>query len=255
MITIKTPEEIALMREGGIILRRVADTVAEAAKEGTRLSDLDTLARDCITQAGGTPSFLGYKAEWAKKPYPAAICTSVNEVIVHGIPNNYALKTGDILKIDVGLKYKGWHTDVTVTVGIGTITKEANYLIKAARDALTLAIDQCYPNKTVGDIGFAIKSYIRKQGLYVPKNLSGHGIGKKLHEEPTIFNEGRPDTGYKLREGMVLAIEPMVAVGTNEVVELPDGSFITQDKSLSAEFEDTVAITAQGPIVLTKKTL
>lgn len=252
-IHIKTSEEIALMREGGEKLRRVTQAIAEAAEEGVVLKELDKLARALIKKEGGEPAFLGYKPEWARKAYGAAICASVNTVIVHGLPGNYTLKTGDIVKIDIGLKYKGFYTDCAVTVGIGTISHEAQRLIQVTRDALILAIDQCVVGNTVGDVGFAINAYVRKNGFNVAKGLTGHGIGRSLHEDPVVKNEGKPGVGARLAAGMALAIEPMVVTGSGETVQtISDESFATMDKGLSAHFEDTVAITADGPQVLTK---
>ena len=253
MIHLKTPEEIALMREGGEKLRRVAHALAEAAHEGVALKELDKRARALMKKEGGEPAFLGYKPRWARTVYRAAICASVNEVIVHGFPNNYGLKKGDILKIDIGLKYKGWYTDLALTVPVGAITDEAERLINVTRDALLLAIDQCLVGNTVGDISFAINAYVRKHGFNVAQGLTGHGIGRNLHEDPVVKNEGKPGTGEKLKAGMVLAIEPMVVQGSGETVQVPtDESFATKDGGLSAHFEDTVAITAEGPVVLTK---
>ena len=252
MIQLKTPEEIAVMAEGGAILRRVTDALAEAAKPGVRLKELDALAKRLMEEAGGTPAFLGYKPAWAEKPYAASICASVNDVIVHGVPDAYRLKQGDIVKLDLGLKHKGFYTDTAITVPIGAVSDEARRLIAVTRDALTLAIDQCVPGEAIGEIGFAIHSYVRKQGMHIAKGLTGHGIGRRLHEDPVVWNEAKPGQGVRLAPGMVIAIEPMVAIGTGATVELPDESFATKDGSLSAHFEHTVAITADGAIVLTK---
>lgn len=252
MIQLKTPEEIQLMKEGGAILRRIQATLEETAKEGIRLKELDTLAKRLMEEAGGTPSFLNYTPTWAETAYPASICASVNDIVVHGIPDAYRLRNGDVLKIDLGLKYKGFHTDTATTVGIGEISTEAKNLIAVTRDSLTLAIDQCMVGNAVGDIGFAINSYVRKQGMHVAKGLTGHGIGRHLHEDPVVYNEGKPGAGMKLIPGMVIAIEPMVTVGSGAMKELPDGSFRTAERAISAHFEHTVAITAEGPIILTK---
>lgn len=251
MFSIKTSEEIAIMAEGGAILRRVATTLAETAKEGVRLKELDVLAKKLMEDAGGTPAFLNYKPAWAAKPYKASICASVNDVIVHGIPGKYALKSGDVLKLDLGLKYRDFHTDTAVTVGIGTISDEAKRLIAVTRDALLLALDQCVIGNTVGDIGFAVHSYVRKNGFHVAKGLTGHGIGRALHEDPVVLNEGKPKTGMRLVRGMALAIEPMVCAGNGGVKELDDESFTTMDGGLSAHFEHTIAITEDGPRILT----
>lgn len=253
MILLKTPEEIILMAEGGAKLRRVATALTDAAREGVTLKELDQLARKLMKREGGEPAFLGYKPAWARKAYGAAICASINNVIVHGLPGRYALKKGDILKIDTGMKYNGWYTDLALTVGIGEITDEAQRLIKVTRDALLLAIDQCVVGNTIGDIGFAINAYVRKNGFNVAQELSGHGIGRSLHEDPVVKNEGKPGAYARLEAGMVLAIEPMVVVGSGEILQIPsDESFATKDGGLSAHFEDTVAITVEGGVILTK---
>lgn len=240
------------MAEGGAILRRIQAELERSAKEGVRLKELDLLAKRLMEEAGGTPSFLNYTPAWAETAYPASICASVNDIVVHGIPDAYRLRNGDVLKIDLGLKYKGFHTDTATTVGVGEISTEAKNLIAVTRDSLTLAIDQCMVGNAVGDIGFAINSYVRKQGMHVAKGLTGHGIGKHLHEDPVVYNEGKPGAGMKLIPGMVIAIEPMVTVGSGAMKELPDGSFRTAERAISAHFEHTVAITAEGPIILTK---
>ena len=252
MIHKKTAEEIALMAEGGALLRAVTATLVEAAKEGVRLKELDTLAEKCMREAGGVPAFLGYKPAWAEKAYNASICASVNDVVVHGVPSAYRLKQGDIVKLDLGLKYKGFYTDTAVTVGIGDISDEAKQLLAVTRDSLTLAIDQCVVGNTVGDIGFAINSYVRKHGLRVARGLTGHGIGRHLHEDPVVPNEAKPGTGARLEAGMVIAIEPMVTMGSGETIQLKlDESFATKERVLAAHFEHTVAITDAGPQVLT----
>ncbi len=252
MIQKKTAEEIALMAEGGAILRAVTEKLAEAVREGTRLKELDALAEKLMRDAGGEPAFKGYKPAWAEKAYPASICASVNDVVVHGIPSAYRLKPGDIVKIDLGLKYKGFYTDTAVTVGVGEISEEAKRLMAVTQDSLTLAIDQCIVGNTVGDIGFAVNSYVRKHGLRVAKGLTGHGIGRHLHEDPVVPNEAKPGTGARLEAGMVIAVEPMVTLGSGETVQLKlDESFATKERVLAAHFEHTIAITEAGPQVLT----
>lgn len=252
MIHKKTVEEIAIMTEGGKILRTVTDALAAAAKEGVRLKELDAMAEKLMKDAGGEPAFLGYKPVWAKKPYPASICASINDVVVHGIPSAYKLKAGDIVTLDLGLKYKGFYTDTAVTVGIGDISDEAKQLIAVTKDSLMLAIDQCVVGNTVGDIGFAVNAYVRKHGMRVAKGLTGHGIGRHLHEDPVVPNEAKPSTGVKLVAGMVLAVEPMVTLGSGETIQLTlDESFATKERVLAAHFEHTVAITDAGPQVLT----
>lgn len=252
MANLKTEAEIEIMAEGGKILARVRDRLAIEAKEGITLRKLDELAEKLIREAGAVPAFLGYRPGGAEKPYPSSICASVNEVIVHGLPTNYKLKSGDVLKIDLGVLYKSFYTDTAITVGIGQISPEAKKLISTTKKALELAIENCQLGKTLGDIGFIINKYTRSQGFKVVKGLTGHGVGKRLHEEPTVFNEGREGTGPKLVPGMVLAIEPMLSAGDPEIVQLEDESYATRDGSLSAQFEHTVAITENGPYILTR---
>lgn len=252
MIHKKTAAEIAIMAKGGAILHMVTESLASAVIAGARLKDLDMMAEKLIKEAGGEPAFLGYKPAWAKKAYPASICASVNDVVVHGIPSAYKLKEGDIVKLDLGLKYKGFYTDTAVTVAVGEVSDEAKQLIAVTKDALTLAIDQCVVGNAVGDIGFAINSYVRKHGMHVARGLTGHGIGKHLHEDPVVPNEAKPGTGAKLEAGMVLAIEPMVTLGSGETIQLKlDESFATKERVLAAHFEHTVAIMDAGPQILT----
>ncbi len=232
-------------------MRRVAQIVANQAGAGVGLKDLDELARKEMAEAGGKPAFLNYRPAGARKPYPASICTSVNEVIVHGLPTNYQLKNGDLLKIDFGLIYKDFYTDIALTVGIGNISTTASQLINVTRKALDLAIEQCYVGKALGDIGFAISRFVKKNGFSVAKGLTGHGIGRHLHEDPSVFNEGQSGKGMKLEPGLVIAIEPMISAGGPEIIQLPDESYAMKDGSLSAHFEDTIAITEGGPLVLT----
>ncbi len=240
------------MRIAGKILVSVAKEVVAAAKDGTRLKDLDILARDLIRKAGGEPAFLGYRPYGAKKAYPSSICASINDVIVHGIPGQYKLKSSDILKLDFGVRYEGYYADAAWTVPIGKISAEAVKLIETTRNALKLAVKQCKTGKTLGDIGFAIQDYVKKHGFKVVQGLTGHGIGKELHEDPSVYNDGQKGKGLKLEPGMVLAIEPMVSVGSPQIVQLKDDSYATVDGSLSAHFEHTVAITENGPEVLTE---
>lgn len=221
------------------------------AKAGTRLIDLDRLAKEIIENNKAQSAFFRYRPEKTSKPFPAFICASVNDAVVHGIPNFYVLKTGDLLKIDIGINYRGYITDAAETLTIGSVTKEANLLIRATREALEKGIKACRVNNTLGDIGHAIEKTAKKYNVSVIRRLGGHGVGFKLHEEPTVYNFGVLKTGLVLKEGIVLALEPMFCLGSGEIIELSDGSFITADNTLSAHFEHTVAITKSGPKVLT----
>lgn len=252
MTILKSKEEISKIKSAGEILGSVAKKVLEEAGVGVFLSDLDDLARLLIERAGAKPAFLGYKPQGAKKPYPASICASVNETIVHGIPGKYKLKEGDILKLDFGVYYKGYFVDAAWTLGIGRISEEGQNLIDVTREALNLALKECFAGKTLGDIGYAIGSFVRKSGFFVAEGLTGHGVGKNLHEFPNVFNEGKKGQGLKLEEGLVLAIEPMVAAYTGKIKQKEDDSFVTADGSLSAHFEHTVIVGKNGPQILTE---
>ena len=250
MALVKTQPEIETIARAGAILREVLDTLKIEIKEGMTLLELDVRARVLIEALGGEPAFLGYKPAGATRPYPATLCTSVNNVVVHGTPTNYKLKTGDIVSIDGGVKINGWYSDAAFTVGVGTISPATKKLISITEEALELGIAAARGGNTVGDIGNAIGTFVKKNGLYVVKGLTGHGVGKKLHEEPSIFNEGKSGSGPKLVPGMVIAIEPMVAIGTNEIVQLADESYGTRDGSVAAHFEKTIVITNDEARVL-----
>ena len=250
-MTLKSPKEISIMREGGELLAGILRRLTDEAQDGVTLQQLDKLARELIKEVGGEPAFLGYRPHGAKKSYPAAICTSLNEVVVHGVPTNRKLQSGDILKIDLGLKYKRFYTDTAITVGIGKIFPAAEKLITVCREALSLAIKNCRPDKRLGDLGAVVSRFVKLHKFSVIKGLCGHGVGKELHEAPIVPNEGRPNTGLKLLPGMVLAIEPMISAGSPYIIQLPDESYATSDGSLSAQFEHTVAITENGCQILT----
>lgn len=250
-IRLKSEKDLIILRESGKILASVLEVLKNAARAGVKLSYLDEVARKLIKEAGAKPAFFGYQPEGASKPYPAAICTSMNEVVVHGLPTDYALKPGDVLKIDLGVDYKGYITDAASSVGIWPISKEAEKLMAVTERALREAIRVLASGGHLGDIGAAAEEIVKKSGFQVIKNLTGHGVGFELHEDPTIYNYGRRGEGIELKPGMVLAIEPMVSVSSSRVVQQVDDSFITEDGSLSAHFEHTVAITEKGVEVLT----
>ncbi len=250
-VTIKTPEEIEIMARGGEILMRAIQKMVVAARVGATPKELDAIAERIIRDEGAKPAFLGYQPHGAVRLYSATICASVNDVIVHGLPTHYALHSGDVLKIDVGVLYKGFHTDGAVTVGIGEINTEATRLIEATKKALILGIRSARIGNKIGDIGHAIGKYIHEKGFSVVEGLTGHGIGRELHEDPSIFNDARAGSGIIIKEGMVFAIEPMTSAGGPKIYKLPDDSYATEDKSISAQFEHTVAITKNGPRILT----
>lgn len=250
-IRLKTEEEIGKIAAAGKILARVLKEISNSAKSGVRLKDLDKLAFDLIKKSDAEPAFLGYRPKSAKRPYNASICASVNDVVVHGFPTNYILKEGDILKIDIGVKYQSFYSDAAVTIGIGEISRTGELLIKAAKTALEEAIKIARTGNTLGDIGWIIDATAKKYKFKTIKGLTGHGIGRELHEDPTVYNFGERGKGVKIESGMVLAIEPMLAVSTNKVLQRPDESWATSDGSLSAHFEHTIAATNKEPIILT----
>ena len=252
MIRLYSPSEIEILAASGKILADVFKKIIQEVKAGVVLKDLDDLAYKLIKKAGAEPAFLGYRPNAAKHPFPYSICASLNEVIVHGKPLDYKLKNGDVLKIDCGVKYRGFHSDAAATIGVGNISKEARKLINATKLALERVTEQARVGNHLDDIGWAISETAKKFGVKVIKELTGHGIGRKLHEEPTIYNFGKRGRGIELKSGMVLAIEPMFAIGTEKIIQKKDESWATADGSLSAHFEHTVAITPTGCQVLTK---
>ncbi len=251
MITIKTQAEIEIMTMAGRILSAVMQQVSTATVEGITLLELDHLAERLTRLAGAIPGFLGYQPHGAGKPYPATICASINEIVVHGVPTKYKLRSGDLLKLDFGVELNGYYADAAVTIPIGIISKQAQHLVNTTRQALMSGIKQMRIGNSLGDIGHAIEFIVKSRGFHVVEGLTGHGIGRELHEDPSVFNTGKIGSGPKLIEGMVLAIEPMVAVGTSKIIKLHDDSYATADGSLSAHFEHTVAITKDGPVILT----
>ena len=253
-ITIKTKEEIEILKKSGRILADVLKELQVLAKPGVSTGFLDKKAESMILARGGEPAFLNYHPAFMEKPYPASLCASLNNVIVHGLPSEKdILKNGDILKLDLGVKYKNLFTDSAVTIGIGELTEEKQKLINFTKRALELAIDEVKPDNHIGDIGFAIENYIESNGFYVIEILVGHGVGHAIHEEPNVPNYGKKGSGPQLRAGMVIAIEPMVSLKGKDVVLSKDGfGYETLSGSLSAHFEHTVAVTEYGNEVLTK---
>lgn len=247
MITIKTPEEIQIMREGGKILASVIKEIEKQAVPGITTKELDRAAEALILKHGAEPSFKGYDG------FPYSLCTSVNENIVHGFPSDYALKNGDLLKLDLGILYKGYNTDMAVTVAVGEVSFEAKRLINVTKKSLRLAIKKVKIGNTIGDIGNTIQRCVEEQGFGVVKDLCGHGIGKNIHEDPKIPNFGKRRSGPELVEGMVICIEPMVTAGDYNLKKAKDNyGYATKDNSLTAHFEHTIVVTKSGPLVLTE---
>ena len=251
-VIIKTKEEIEILREGGKRLASILAKVAKKVAPGVSTADLDKYAHDLIVEGGDEPAFLNYKPEGQSKAYPASLCTSVNNEVVHGIPNpNKILKEGDIISIDLGLKHKGMFTDHAITVPVGKVDKASTKLLEMTAEALLVGIEQAKAGNTVGDIGHAIEQFVaRKYGIV--RELSGHGVGVKIHEDPFIPNYGKAGKGQKLVPGMVVAIEPMLNIGRADIITLSDGYTIkTADGSRSAHFEHTVLITENEAEILT----
>lgn len=249
MINLKSKEEIEIMKEGGAIAARILKKLAESVETGISTMDLDNIASSEIKKAKARASFLGHAG------YPAHICTSLNSQIVHGIPSPVVvLKEGDIIGIDIGIFFKGFHTDTALTVGVGKIDYDKKQLIKITKEALDKGIELVKPNIYLGDVQNRIQNVIEGAGFAIIRDLAGHGIGRNLQENPSIPNYGRKNSGPVLKEGMVLAIEPMTTNGDWHVKILADGWTVeTIDGSLSAHFEHSVAITNDGHTILTQE--
>ena len=247
MITLKSGEEIIRMRDAGRIAAIAREIGGEHVKEGVSTAQIDREIKKCILSHGAKPSFLGYGG------FPASACISVNEEIIHGIPSSgKILKNGDIVKIDVGAFYKGYHGDCAATFAVGQISEEAQRLIDVTKQSFFEGIAAIGEGKRIGDIGHAVQSYVEKNGFSVVREYIGHGIGRNLHEDPEVPNYGAPGRGQRLRPGMTLAIEPMVNVGDWHVRVLNDQwTVVTVDGKLSAHYENTVAITENGVLILT----
>ena len=246
MVSIKSQEEIEIMAEGGKILAGVMAELEKKIRPGIATKELNEFAEELIFKSGGKPSFKGYGG------FPAALCTSINEEIVHAVPSERTLKDGDIVSLDLGLEYKGFHTDMARSLVAGKAGKEVLELIKATKGALSVGIREVRPGNTFGDIGNAIQRYVESRGFGVIRELCGHGIGKELHEDPQILNYGRKGMGLKVKSGMVLCLEPMVSSGDWAIARTADRfGFRTKDGSLSCHFEDTIAVTKNGAKILT----
>ncbi|HTY40194.1 MAG TPA: type I methionyl aminopeptidase, partial [Candidatus Paceibacterota bacterium] len=213
MTTLKNEKEILLMTEAGKRLGAVLATLKKAVRPGITTKELDALAYQLITAPGDTPAFLGYQPDGAAVPYPATLCASVNDGVVHGLPGGRQLAEGDIVKLDLGLIHKGYYVDAAVTVPVGKISARTRKLVAVTEEALARAVKAARPGRTLGDIGHAVQEFVEANGFSVVRALTGHGIGKDLHEDPAVYNFGTPGTGERLRPGMTLALEPMVNAG------------------------------------------
>lgn len=251
MFFLKSKKQIEGIHKSGKILARVLNILSRKAKPGVSLIELDNLAFNLIKEENAKPAFLGYRPMPDSEPFPGTVCLSLNEEIVHGIPRPKKLTSGDILKIDGGVDYKSFISDAALTVGIGEISPKLAKLIKTVKRALAMAIKTAKIGNCLGDIGWAIQKVIESNGFSVIKELTGHGVGIYLHEEPVVLNYGKPGLGMKLKEGMVLAIEPMASLGKGDIIEKTSGAFATADNSIAAHFEKTIAVAKNGGKILT----
>ncbi|TDC27579.1 type I methionyl aminopeptidase [Streptomyces sp. 8K308] len=253
MVEIKTDAALETMRESGRVTARALAAVREAARPGVSLRDLDEIAHAVIRDAGAKPAFLDYHPGFAPTPYPGVICASVNDAIVHGIPTDYRLRDGDLLSVDCGAYLDGWASDSAISFTIGEADAEDQRLLDTTREALNAGIAAAVVGARIGDIAHAIGRVARTAGYGIPDGFGGHGIGRRMHEAPDVPNEGRPGRGYPLKHGLVLAIEPMLlAGGRDDYHPAADGwTLRTNDGSRAAHFEHTVAITNEGPRILT----
>lgn len=248
-INIKTPYELKIMREAGRINAESLAAAVALAKPGATTAEMNEAFEAVQKEYDVFSPFKDYPGPY---PYPASICASVNDELVHGIPNKRKLQEGDIVSIDCGTVYQGFVGDMAVTIPIGKVDQVTERLIKVTKQALDIAISKMVPGNTTGDIGYAVQTFVEEQGFYITRTYTGHGVGRKMHEGPQVPNYGKPGRGMKLREGMTIALEPMVLVGTGKtIVKDDDWTVASADGSLTAHFEHTVAVTADGPQILT----
>lgn len=247
MITIKTDEEIALMRESGKLTKNVLDLIGREIRVGMSTKDLDKIAYDYIKSCGAYPSFLGYSG------YPASICASIDDMVVHGIPSDdEIIRDGQIVSIDVGVEFNGWQGDAARTFLVGNVSEEKRKLVKVTEECFFKAIENLCDGTPLGNIGYNVQTHAEANGFSVVRALVGHGIGKEMHEDPSVPNYGRKGTGIRLKKGMVIAIEPMINAGVYQVDFMADGWGVrTRDRKPSAHYENTVAITENGVEILT----
>jgi methionyl aminopeptidase len=254
MIQIKSDAEVDLMRAAGLVVGRTLEALRAAAVPGVTTAALDELAEATIRDAGAIPSFKGYQPHPSVPPFPGSICASVNDEIVHGIPGPRKLRDGDVISIDCGAILEGWHGDAAITVGVGEVSPQAQALMDACEESMWRGLAAASPGGRVSDISHAVESYVREQpaGYGIVEEYGGHGIGTEMHQAPHVLNYGRPGRGPRLQRGLVLAVEPMLTLGSPRTRELDDHWTVsTVDGQVAAHFEHTVAVTADGPWVLT----
>ncbi len=248
-IVIKSPQEIATLREAGRINARALETVRQMIRPGVTTGELDAAAEEVIRKAGATPTFKGYPGPY---PYPASLCVSINEQLVHGIPGKRKLQEGDIVSIDCGSTFEGFVGDSAFTIGVGEVSPTARRLIETTEQALYVGIDKMRANNRVGDVSAAIQEFVERSGFNVTREYTGHGVGRQMHEGPQVPNYGTPGRGQILRAGMTIALEPMVLVGTAKTRVMPDQwTVVSADGSLTAHWEHSVAITDGDALILT----
>ncbi|MFF5533426.1 type I methionyl aminopeptidase [Streptomyces cinerochromogenes] len=255
MMELKTATSIDAMHEAGRVVGRALTAVRNAARVGVSLLELDEVAREVLREAGASSPFLGYRPSFAPTPFPAVICASVNDAIVHGIPTGYRLRDGDLLSVDCGAELDGWVGDSAISFVVGRPRPADLRLVETAEQALAAAVEAAVPGNRIGDIAHAVGRVCRTAGFGIPQGFGGHGVGRRMHEEPEVPNEGRPGRGLPLRPGMVLAIEPMlIASGRDGYHAAADGwTLRTDDGSRAAHVEHTVAVTESGPRILTAR--
>ncbi|MHB1127433.1 MAG: type I methionyl aminopeptidase [Bacillota bacterium] len=247
MIIYKSDRELQYLKDAGRIVAEAHREMEKAVAPGTTTRELDRIAEDCIQHHGAIPAFKGYRG------FPASICASINEEVVHGIPGLRQLKNGDIISIDIGAVINGYYGDAAVTLPVGEVAADIDQLLQVTSESLTAGIDQAKVGNRISDISHAIQNHVEKNGFSVVRDYVGHGIGRSMHEEPQVPNFGKPGNGLRLKPGLTLAIEPMVNMGTHEVVTKEDmWTVVTRDNSYSAHFEHTIAITESGPEILTR---
>lgn len=247
MVHLKSTDEIAKIRRASQITARTLEILGQHVAPGISTRELDAIAESEIRKAGAIPAFKGYRG------FPATLCVAVNEVIVHGIPSGKQLKEGDIIGLDLGCIWDGYFGDAARTFVVGKVSEAAQKLVDVTRKSLLLAIEQARPGNRIGDIGYAVQSYVEQHGYSVVRDFVGHGIGRNLHEDPQVPNYGKPGQGPRIKAGLVLAIEPMVCMGKPDVEILDDAwTAVTRDRSLAAHFEHSIAVTDDGPVVLSE---
>ncbi|MEJ2108304.1 MAG: type I methionyl aminopeptidase [Acidobacteriota bacterium] len=246
MITLKSKREIEIMRDASRIVAEVLDGLRELCRAGVTTAELDAFAEKIPLKYGATPAFKGYRG------FPGALCASVNQQVVHGIPGGYTLKEGDIISLDFGVHFNGYYGDAALTLPVGSVTREKEKLLKITEESLYHGIEKLVPGNHLSDLSYAIQSHAESNGFSLVKEFGGHGIGRKLHEDPMVLNYVTNGRGVQIRPGLVLAIEPMVNAGVDSVRVLADGwTVVTEDGKASAHFEHTVAVTENGPDILT----